>query len=59
MTESPAEAQRRFAAENDAIADRLADAGHADIAAVYRDAAREYATAASRLAGTDKQVAEM
>ena len=46
MTESPAEAQCRFAAENDLIADRLGDAGHA---AVYRDAAREYATASVRL----------
>ena len=47
--ESPAEAQRRFAAENDAIADRLADAGHAGVAAVYREAAREHEACAGRL----------
>ena len=47
-----------YAAENDAIADRLDAAGHTNIAAVYRDTACEHADCAGRLAGTDKQLAE-
>ena len=51
--ESAAEAQRRFAAENDATADRLTAAGHDDVAEVYRGAAREHAGAAATLAGAE------
>ena len=39
--ESAAEAQRGFARDNDAIADRLDAAGHRDLAAVYRRTASE------------------
>ena len=55
MIESAKEAQRRFATENDAIADRLADAGYADLAAVYRDTAHERADCAGRLAGATRR----
>ena len=48
--ETTADAQRRFARENDAIAERLADAGHVGLAAVYRDAAREHEACAERTA---------
>ena len=51
--ETAAEAQRRFARENEAIAGRLAEAGHTGLAAAYRDSAREHAAAAARLTGDD------
>ena len=46
---SAAAAQRVFAADNDAIADRLDAAGHGDLAAVYRDTAREHRDCAARI----------
>lgn len=53
-TETPVEAQRQFARENNGIADRLDAAGHRDLAAVYRDTAREHADCAERIrAGCD------
>lgn len=49
MTETPAEAQARFARDNDAIADRLDAAGHRDLAAVYRDTAAKHRECAERI----------
>ena len=48
MTEAGA-AQRRFAIENDAIADRLAAGGFDGLASVYRHSAREHEAAFRRL----------
>ncbi len=44
-----ASAQRQFAADNDAIADRLAAGGFDGLASVYRHSAREHEAAARRL----------
>ncbi len=46
--ETAAEAQRRFAIENAAAADRLADVGFDRLAAVYRESAREHAEQARK-----------
>lgn len=48
MTESAA-AQRRFAIENDAIADRLTAAGFDGLASAYCHSAREHEATARRL----------
>ncbi len=45
----PAAAQRRFAGENAAIADRLDAGGFGGLAAVYRESARRHAEQADKL----------
>lgn len=47
--QSVAAAQRRFAAENAATADRLEAGGFGWLATVYREAAREHEATARRL----------
>ena len=47
--ETAARAQRRFAADNAAIADGLADGSFGGLAAVYRESARRHAAQADRL----------
>ena len=47
--ETAAQAQRRFAGENAAIADRLDAGGFAALASIYREAAREHEATARRL----------
>ena len=48
-----ADAQRRFAADNAAIADRLDGAEHGDLAAVYRDTARRHEEDAERIEASE------
>jgi len=48
--ESAADAQRRYAQDNDATADRLDAAGHGDLASVYRDTAGRHRQCAERIA---------
>ena len=56
LTETSAEAQRRFARDNHAIADRLDAAGHLDLAAVFRGVTLKYADCAGCLeAGLRRQ----
>lgn len=44
-----ADLQRRYAVDNDEIANRLDEAGHGEIAAVYRDTALRHRKAAAEL----------
>ena len=49
MNESPANAQRRFARENRAIAHRLEQAGYRDLARIYDHTGNRHALAAVRI----------